>query len=405
MNHIQIRTGNGLRARLATTVSYENLFTELVKNSLQNNATDVRINYNNNQVIVLDNGDGFDHVKDDTDMNEFEKYFVFGNSYSKENKHLNLGQMGVGGKAANDKLSDFHNTHWSIFTKNKRNKAFHLSFKSTNEKYLHDIKPELREIPHAQTGIPHNTGTKIVVHNVNPELVRHGWPDKEIKDNLQLFFNMLYFQTKDLGKPFNLWVNSQQIHFNNTLPGEEWIHRREFFEYDIDGERRKSWYDLKLNYVDSPDGKSLLNCVDLVSYTRVCPFRLNNNMIGQLFDVSRWPHTTGNDVINWWNQHIRGYIICPALSDVKDRSGLGAKDLSHHRLQPNHPVTQPFLKSINQQVVPIIFNRLNDSSDPLKIITGTLNHVSKVIYNTFNVPEEFIIREQNIVTEKTTIHK
>ena len=404
MGHIQIRTGNGLRARLATTVSYENLFTELVKNSLQNNATQVKITYNNNQVVVLDNGDGFDNVKDDTGLNEFEKYFVFGNSYTKANKHLNLGQMGVGGKAANDKLSDFNNTHWSIYTKNKRNKSFELTFKSSDEKYLHDIKPNLRDIGANQTGIPFRTGARIVIHNVNPELIEHGWPDKEIKDNLQMFFNMLFFQTKDTGKPFRLWVNNQEIRFNNNLPGNPWKHQRIHFEYKLDGKTHKTWYELKLNKID-PGTNSLLNCVDLVSYTRIGPFGLNAGIINQTLDMTRWQYTNEHEAGGWWNQHIRGYIMCPALSDVKDRTDMSAKDLSHHRLHPNHPVTKPFLESVHRSVVPGILNHLNHRSDPMVAVHNTLNHVSGVIFKTFNVPDEFIIRERNTITEKKIITK
>ena len=48
---------------------------------MQNGATNVDITFENNKIIVEDNGIGSDHVKDSSNMNGFEKYFVFGNSY------------------------------------------------------------------------------------------------------------------------------------------------------------------------------------------------------------------------------------------------------------------------------------------------------------------------------------
>ena len=49
--------------------------------------------------IITDDGQGFDHEKDENGMNAFDKYFVFGNSYDTTNgKGLSLGQMGIGGK-------------------------------------------------------------------------------------------------------------------------------------------------------------------------------------------------------------------------------------------------------------------------------------------------------------------
>ena len=82
----------GIRARLSQA------FTELVKNSiqliflklsLQHLATSIELKhpfYGDEfcRAIITDDGQGFDHEKDENGMNAFDKYFVFGNSYDTE---------------------------------------------------------------------------------------------------------------------------------------------------------------------------------------------------------------------------------------------------------------------------------------------------------------------------------
>lgn len=389
--NIKIRAGNGLRARLATTVSFEDLFTELVKNSLQNNATRVHITYNKNKVRVVDNGDGFDHESDHTGMNEFEKYFVFGNSYTKQDKQLNLGEMGVGGKAANDKLSDMNNTHWTIHTINQHKKAFELQFKSTDEAFLDQVQPELREVSKQRTGIDTPTGTVVTVHNINPEIKQNGWPDREIRDNLQLFFNMLHFQTKKQNRAFRLWVNNREIVFNNNLPGDRWLRGRHVFHYMMNGKKHKAWFDYRLNQLTNRKDKHLLDCVDLISYTRVCTLKMAPGKI----DTSSHEHVSKQDLIEHWNKYVRGYIMCPALSDVKDAQGMSAKDLSHHRLHPNHPVTKAFTNALHEFVVPKLLGVVNQYKDPDITARIVMNKAANTIFRSFNVPDEFITEEPN----------
>ena len=131
MDKIKIQTGSNLSKLLQSTVNAQQAFTELVKNSLQNFSTSCSIELNNNpddknpfNAVITDDGQGFDHEKDKNGMNAFDKYFVFGNSYDTTNgQGLRLGQMGIGGKLANDKLSNETNIHWTIETKNIHGKC------------------------------------------------------------------------------------------------------------------------------------------------------------------------------------------------------------------------------------------------------------------------------------------
>ena len=78
---IQIKTGSNSSSLLQSTVNISQAFTELVKNSIQNLATQIDIVISENEVSVTDNGKGFDHIADSSGKNDFDRYFVFGNSY------------------------------------------------------------------------------------------------------------------------------------------------------------------------------------------------------------------------------------------------------------------------------------------------------------------------------------
>lgn len=403
MSEIQIRTGSSMRALLQTTVGFDNLFTELVKNSLQNNATLVRINFNDKFATVLDNGTGFDHVKDESGLNEFEKYFVYGSSFTKSDKRLNLGQMGIGGKAANDKLSDLHNTHWEIETVNKRGAAFRLTFKSTgDEKYLNQIKPIVTEIHRKQCKVPPRlkTGCIITIFNLNKQLITNGWPEQDIINNLQLFFNMLHFQSKNVN--FKLFVNNKPINFSNQLPGKPWKHGTFNFPYMMDGEKKTSSYKLMLNIVP-PRYKHFITSTDIISYTRVGKFPVDIQYLKEIFDKKKWAYISANDVVAHFQHNIRGYIICEDISDVRDSTGLGAKDLTHHRLNPDHPLTKPFIRDITRKLYNWVSPVLNHQRDPDVKMERIINNVASIVYKNFNIPDKFITEKENTITRKVKI--
>ena len=142
MEQIKIQTGANLSRLLQSTVNIPQAFTELVKNSIQNFSTFCRIDFNDTCATIIDDGQGFDHEKDENGMSGFEKYFVFGNSYDMTGgKGVKLGQMGIGGKLANDKLSNEIDIHWIIETKNIHGKCFIVEYKPSGVEFLNDYSP------------------------------------------------------------------------------------------------------------------------------------------------------------------------------------------------------------------------------------------------------------------------
>ena len=80
LKEVSIKTGSNISALLQTTVNIPQAFTELVKNSIQNLATVIEIEISEEEIVVRDNGSGFDHKEDFSGKNYFDRYFIFGNS-------------------------------------------------------------------------------------------------------------------------------------------------------------------------------------------------------------------------------------------------------------------------------------------------------------------------------------
>ena len=166
MTNIQIKTGSNITVLLQSTVNFPQAFTELVKNSIQNLSTKVIINVSSSKITIEDDGRGFDDTKDASGKNDFDKYFVFGNSYdNSKGQGIKLGHMGIGGKLANDKLSSDEGPDWTIETKNKNAKAFRLNYKPRNNEFLDQYSPALESLTLNDCSINSDSGTKITIHS------------------------------------------------------------------------------------------------------------------------------------------------------------------------------------------------------------------------------------------------
>ena len=393
---INIQAGAGMRKILSTTLPLNKALTELIKNSIQNDATWVRINLNKNDAFITDNGSGFDHIKDKEGRNEFEKYFIFGNST--ENKtNLNLGAMGIGGKVANDKLSDINNTHWEIHSKNKHNKYFKLTFKSSKEKLLTDISPNIKELPVHTCPVKSPTGTQIVIKTLNENVRKNGWEMEEIKSEIQSFFNLLITQLREQNKNFSVKLNNQEIKFSNKIGGSALINEAHNFPFELEGKKLNA----KVHFNISK-GKEILSSVDIFSYTRVGRFSLNTALSEKVSEKLKlkqhWPHADTKDVINFYNENLCGFLSCNEIQDCKTQDGLTAKDLSHHRLNPDHPLSKAFVQKCHEVILRKIWPIVSNENNPEIKNNRILKSVSDIINNNFELPSA-------LTTEKEETHK
>ena len=293
MDEIQIKTGARISNILQSTVTYAQAFTELVKNSMQSGATFVEITLNENNAVIKDNGIGFDHTKDERGMSGFEKYFVFGNSYDMSNGvGPALGHMGIGGKIANDKLSDNENTNWTIETKNSYDKSFLVTYKPGKTEFLDEYSPSVEEL--SETNVTTETGTIVTIHNLDLPIVKSGWNIPSITKELQDFFGFL---VRSGNNEFNVILNGKSLQFDYTLPGYVFPKLNKTIEV-IDGDEIKT-ANINFNLSLMQNGADVASCpldgVIVVSGVKICDLKYDKeNIIKEVYE--KISNEVGDDI-------------------------------------------------------------------------------------------------------------
>ena len=395
MEKIQIKTGARISNILQSTVTYEQAFTELVKNSMQNDATFVDITLNEDSVVVTDNGIGFDHnVDPDTNMNGFQKYFVFGNSYdTSSGSSPALGHMGIGGKIANDKLSDSENVHWTIETKNKFGNTYKVTYKPGKTEFLDDYSPTIEEVENTEITTEH--GTIVTIHNLDLPILKNGWNKPKIKQELQDFFGYL---VRNGETEFNVILNGDSLEFDYTLPGYLFPELNK--EFSFEHEETTKIGNIKFNLSLMQNKYELDVCpidsIVIVSDVKVCSLAFDKEeLIKKIYeDLSA---ELGKNVVPQKSVRnlfakLRGFVVCKELSDILDHTGMPAKDLSHHALREDHPVTNPFYEVTYRTIIDLLrgYLLLNVEQDKDRI--GTLaTNVVKLITEEMDLDSNLLV--------------
>lgn len=393
-NKIQIKTGARISNILQSTVTYEQAFTELVKNSMQSGATFVDIFCNEDSVIVIDDGIGFDHEVDDNGMTGFEKYFVFGNSYDMSGgAGPALGHMGIGGKIANDKLSDTNNTMWTIETKNKKGKCLLVTYEPGKTEFLDDYSPTIQEVE--KSNIESKHGTIVTIKNLDTPIKNNGWNLLGIKKELQDFFGYLVRSGK---KEFNIILNGNSLEFDYTLPGYIFPEITKEFTFEHNGENKIG--NVKFNLSLMQNNEQIQNCpldsVVIVSDVKVCNLTLDNeSLIKEVYEsISKEIGKKVNPQKSVRNlfAKLRGFVVSSELSDILDHTGMPAKDLSHHSLREDHPVTNPFYEVVYKTIIDILRGYLLLNVKQKTNRLGTLaDNVVKLIASEIEIDENLLI--------------
>lgn len=392
MENIQIKTGANLSRLLQSTVNIPQAFTELVKNSIQNFSTFCKIDFNESSAIIIDDGQGFDHLKDENGMSGFEKYFVFGNSYDLTGgAGVRLGQMGIGGKLANDKLSHETDIHWTIETKNKHGKCFLVEYKPSGTEFLNEYSPSLTEINLDDCSIETESGTKITIVTLKENIQKDGWPSEAISNELCTFFGFLLPQLEKEGKKFNIYLNGKSLDFSYKLPGSNIPIIRRTFDYDYYGETKTGNIEFRLSLIyDRGIIKNHpLKNIDIISKVKICPFHLSDqdmleSTLDWLEDKNDEEIENRDKIYNVFNQLI-GFISCDELSEVMDNTGMPAKDLSHHGLRNDHPVTIPFYNRVYKVIIEWIVEYIKlNQEEKMNILDALANEVSSMLAEYFD---------------------
>ena len=394
MDKIKIRTGANISNILQSTITYAQAFTELVKNSIQNGATKVNIQLNEASVVIYDNGLGFDDAKDENGMSAFEKYFVFGNSYDmNKGAGPRLGHMGIGGKIANDKLSNGENTHWTIETKNLKDDCFRVTYKPGETEFLDDYQPTIEKLdnfipclepkPWLPTSYADDrTGTIITIHNLDLPITTSGWNLNSIRKELQDFFGHLVKQGKN---EIDIILNGESLQFDYTLNGYTFPRIAETFEYEMKGETSTSELSMNLTLLRSASDfkQSNLDGVVIVSETKIRTLTAND-VFG-----------TKPSKLHKLFQNLRGFVVCEDLSSVLDHTGMPAKDLSHHSLRDDHAITKPFFEKVSELIVDLLksYMILNSNKKTTHTLDNIVIDVVEIIAENMNLTSDDITIE------------
>ena len=392
MDKIKIQTGANLSRLLQSTVNIPQAFTELVKNSIQNFATFTKINLFDDSAVIVDDGQGFDHEKDENGMSAFEKYFVFGNSYDLTGgQGIKLGQMGIGGKLANDKLSHETDIHWTIETKNVHGKCFLVEYKPSGSQFLNEYSPSLTELSVDDCSIETDTGTKITIVSLKQNIQNDGWPQGAIKTELCTFFGFLLPQLEKEGKKFNIYLNNESLYFSYKLPGSNIPIIKRTFDYDYYGELKTGNIEFRLSLVYNRDliKNHPLKNIEIISKVKICSLNLSDqDLIESTLDwlekKSKEEIQDRDKIYNIFNKLI-GFISCDDLSEVLDNTGMPAKDLSHHGLRGDHPITNPFYERVYKVLLEWIVEYIKlNSEEKMNILDALANEVSSMLAEYFD---------------------
>lgn len=391
--NIKIRTGSNISNILQSTVTYEQAFTELIKNSIQSGASFIDIKLEKDHAVITDDGVGFDHQEDENGMTGFDKYFVFGNSYDmSDGSGIKMGHMGIGGKISNDKLTDSENPHWSIETKNKYGKFFTVNYERGKTEFLDDYYPVLTEISEIESNIKTKHGTIMTIHNLDSKLSEEGWRIDSIKSQIRSFFGELVRNKKTI----EIHINGESLKFNYTLPGYSFSQMEKSFKYKCNNIEMESKVKFNLSLIDSILEDSEVTTVQIVSGVKICDFTLSNekildNIFKKIRDVSEFSVNAEKSIRNTFLK-MRGFVSCDDLNDILDHTGMPAKDLSHHALREDHPITEPFYECVYKTIIDLLRGHLL-----LREKDGSIRHIKiasdifEKLVSDMKLPDEMLV--------------
>ena len=123
-----------------------------------------------------------------------------------------LGHMGIGGKVANDKLSDSTNVHWTIETKNKHGKCFLVTYNPGKTEFLDDYSPQIIELEESNISSEH--GTIVTINNLDKPIINGKLNILSVKRELRDFFGYI---VQSGNTDFNVNFNNESLQFSYTF--------------------------------------------------------------------------------------------------------------------------------------------------------------------------------------------
>jgi len=199
-------------------------------------------------------------------------------------------------------------------------------------------------------------------------------------------------------KEFNIILNGDSLEFDYTLPGYIFPEISKEFTFEHTGETKIGNVKFNLSLMQNND--QIQNCpldsVVIVSDVKVCNLTLDNeSLIKEVYEsISKETGKKVNPQKSVRNlfAKLRGFVVSSELSDILDHTGMPAKDLSHHALREDHPVTNPFYEVVYKTIIDILrgYLLLNVKQEINRL--GTLaDNVVKLIASEIEIDENLLI--------------
>ena len=226
--------------------------------------------------------------------------------------------------------------------------------------YLNGFAPVVTES--TETAVEYDTGTVITIFNIDSPLkkkIKKSWID-ELHKTLNLFFGHLVASYKKQSRPFNININGTPVIFKYNLSGVSLGNITKKFKYNINGKRKESEFTIQLNIVHRRKffRGSPIKDVSIISQVRVCNLRLDDEeVLERVFKTiseergEEIPYK--RSILTPYSKMI-GFVTCDDLSSVLDSTGMPAKDISHHSLRDDHPLTLPFKFAVYYEICNIL---------------------------------------------------
>ena len=143
------------------------------------------------------------------------------------------------------------------------------------------------------------------------------------------------------------------------LPGEHFCDFKSDFAFDHFGEWKASDVQFKISILSDRSSLSehQIKSLEIISEVKVCPFDLSDTeLIDKIYDEIMYEaderdREEDKKAVLFFARKLIGFISCPDLSSVLDKTGMPAKDLSHHGLRDDHPMVPEFYNFVYKQII------------------------------------------------------
>lgn len=396
--NIKIKTGTSITKILQTTVSIPQAICELIKNSAQNGAKSCWLFLNKENAQIIDDGMGFNMNSECSGLNGFEKYFIYGSSFEQHENIglLRLGKMGIGGKISNDRIANEENPHWAITSKNKHG-TWQAEYQQDNQKmFLCDQDVKILKDPKVHHPVLNeiSSGTLIEIKNLRSSIAQKGWPLDEIKSELSTFF------AKD--NKIKIFLNGQPVSLKPNFIGTKIPKFSKKFSYKLNNKEKTAKVVFELYFARNKEAINMLvgERIGLYDFAKIKNIETLEQakveeFVEKNFENSTVSYRAVNEVFN----SLMGSITCEEINTDLDESGLAAKDLGHHNLRPDHPLTKPLESTIFETLVSwIISFSIIDNKEKFSAIDALAVHTSNVVAKLFDEKEI----KQSLASNKKT---